>query len=131
MLAYLPLGVAVIDEETRLLFWNEHAGALFREPPAMAAEMPLLMTILSGVASLSARQRDTINTFATTHMAAGNGTSPDTRLRLSLERDYRIVIQICGIDRAGGCSSSTTADWPPAPGCMRRRRTGVTPGSTP
>jgi diguanylate cyclase (GGDEF)-like protein len=97
VLAALPLGVAVIDADARLSFWNEQAAMLFGVPPLMAAETPLLSEILTSVASLTPRQCDEIIEFAATHITAGDRTEPESCLRISLGRDHRIAIQVCGI----------------------------------
>ena len=94
VLRLLPLGVAVIDAELRLLFWNEQAALLFGVPPLLAAGMPPLGEILAGVPDLTARQRDGIATFATTRIAAGDRAEPESCLRISLRRDHRLVIQL-------------------------------------
>ncbi|WP_428532148.1 putative bifunctional diguanylate cyclase/phosphodiesterase [Rhodopila sp.] len=94
VLGLLPLGVAVIDAELRLLFWNEQAALLFGVPPLMAAAMPPLGEILAGVAQLTARQRDGIITFAAARIAAGDRAEPESCLRISLRRDHRLVIQL-------------------------------------
>src|ERR1700709_1303420 len=70
MLAHLPLAVAVVDADSRLVFWNEQAAVLFGAPPLMAADAPALADILAGVANLAQPQRDRITAFATTHIAA-------------------------------------------------------------
>ena len=97
VLSHLPLGVAVVDPDVRLVFWNEQAGCLFGVPPIMAAEMPLLDQVLAGVRNLTPKQRDQITAFAATHIAAGDRTEPDSFLRISLGRDQRVVIQMHGI----------------------------------
>jgi diguanylate cyclase (GGDEF)-like protein len=97
VLGYLPLGVAVINANVRLLFWNEHAARLFGVSPLMAAEIPSLAEILKGVIHLTEPQRDGIIAFAATHIAAGDRTDPDSCLRISLGRDVRIGIQVYGI----------------------------------
>jgi diguanylate cyclase (GGDEF)-like protein len=97
VLAHLPLGVAVIDQDARLLLWNEHTANLFGMAPSMSAEMPALATLLAGVANLTDQQRDSIVAFATTHIAAGDRAASESCLRISLGRDHRIAIQVCGI----------------------------------
>jgi diguanylate cyclase (GGDEF)-like protein len=97
VLAHLPVGVAVVDAEARLLFWNEQAGCLFGVRPLMGAETPLLADILSGIRDLTPQQRDEISRFTADHIAAGDRTEPDSFLRISLNRDRRIIIQIHGI----------------------------------
>jgi diguanylate cyclase (GGDEF)-like protein len=97
VLAYLPLGVAVIDADQRLLFWNEQGAALFGVPPLMAGARPRLAEILAGVSSLTPRQRDAIVAFAEAHVAAGDRAEPGDCLRISLGRDRRIAIQMRGI----------------------------------
>ena len=94
VLGLLPLGVAVIDAERRLLFWNEQAALLFGAPPLLAAGMPPLSEILAGVRDLTARQRDGIATFAAARIAAGDRAEPESCLRISLRRDHRLVIQL-------------------------------------
>ena len=94
VLGLLPLGVAVIDAERRLLFWNEQAALLFGAPPLLAAGMPPLGEILAGVRDLTARQRDGIATFAAARIAAGDRAEPESCLRISLRRDHRLVIQL-------------------------------------
>ncbi|WP_428492291.1 putative bifunctional diguanylate cyclase/phosphodiesterase [Rhodopila sp.] len=94
VLGLLPLGVAVIDAELRLLFWNEQIAGLFGVPPLMAAGMPPLGEILAGVRNLTARQRDGITTFAAARVIAGDRAEPESCLRISLRRDHRLVIQL-------------------------------------
>jgi diguanylate cyclase (GGDEF)-like protein len=97
VLGLLPLGVAVIDSELRLSFWNEQAAGLFSTPPLMAAGMPPLDEILAGVGDLTARQRDSILAFVAAGIAAGEHAEPSSCLRISLRRDHRLAIQLRGI----------------------------------
>jgi diguanylate cyclase (GGDEF)-like protein len=97
VLAHLPLGVAVIDADQRLLFWNEQAAAVFGVPPSLATDLPRLADILPGMVDLTPRQRDGIIAFGATHIAAGDRAEPESCLRLSLGRNRRIAIQIRGI----------------------------------
>ncbi len=97
VLAHLPLGVAVIDADSRLLFWNEQAGCLFGVPPMIAAGLPSLAEILVGIRNLAAGQKDRIIAFCASHIAAGDRAEPESFLRVSLGRDQRLVIQVCGI----------------------------------
>jgi hypothetical protein len=97
VLGHLPLGVAVIDADTRLLFWNEQAAGLFGMPPLMAAQMPFLKEVLAGIANLTPRQRDAIVAFCATHVAAGDRVEPENYLRISPGRRLRLVIQVRGI----------------------------------
>jgi diguanylate cyclase (GGDEF)-like protein len=97
ILAHLPLAVAVIDEDARLVFWNEQAAQLFGAPPLIAEARPALAAILPGALNLTPPQRDRIVAFATSHIAAGDRTEPDGCLRLSLGRAWRIAIQIHGL----------------------------------
>jgi diguanylate cyclase (GGDEF)-like protein len=97
VLAHLPLGVVVIDADTRLVFWNEQAASLFGASPALAEDQPLLAEMLAATAGLNPQQRDRIVGFATTHVAAGDRTEPDSILRIVLDRDHRIALQIRGI----------------------------------
>jgi diguanylate cyclase (GGDEF)-like protein len=97
VLGLLPLGVAVIDADQRLLFWNDQAAMLFGVPPMMAAEAPLLAQILLGIANLIPQQRDGILAFAAAAIAAGDRTEPESCLRISLARGHRIAIQLRGI----------------------------------
>jgi diguanylate cyclase (GGDEF)-like protein len=97
LLAYLPLAVAVINADTILSFWNEHASLLFGAPPMMAAERPTLAQMLARIANLTQPQRDRILAFAQSHIEAGDRTEPDECLRLSLDRAHRIAIEIHGL----------------------------------
>jgi diguanylate cyclase (GGDEF)-like protein len=97
VLGLLPLGVAVIDADQRLLFWNEQAAMLFGVPPLMAAEAPPLLRILMGIANLIPQQRDGILAFAAAAIAAGDRSDPESCLRISLARGHRIAIQLRGI----------------------------------
>jgi diguanylate cyclase (GGDEF)-like protein len=97
VLGLLPLGVAVIDADLQLWFWNEQAADLFGVPPQMAAGMPPLGEILAGIRHLTARQRDGIAAFAAAQIAAGDRAEPESCLRISLRRDHRLAIQIRGI----------------------------------
>ncbi len=96
-LACLPLAVAVINAETVLSFWNEHASLLFGAPPMMAAERPTLAEMLSRVGNLTQPQRDRILSFVLSHIEAGDRTEPNGCLRLSLGRAIRIAIEIHGL----------------------------------
>lgn len=96
-LARLPLGVAVIDADARLVYWNEQAAGLFGVPPLMATGLPALHAILAAIPRLTPQQRDRIVTFCATHIEAGDRTEPESFLRLSLARDHRLAIQIRGI----------------------------------
>ena len=97
VLRLLPLGVVVIDAELRMSFWNEQAAVLFGAPPQLAAGMPPLGEILAGIGDLTARQRDGITAFAAAGVAAGDYGEPESCLRISLRRDYRLVIQVRGL----------------------------------
>ncbi len=97
MLAHLPLALAVLDAESRLVFWNEQAAGLFGVPPLMAADTPPLTAILAGIANLTFQQRDRIIAFTATHIAAGDRVEPESWLRIALGRDRRITIQVRGI----------------------------------
>lgn len=97
VLGRLPLGIAVIDLDMRLLFWNEQAAGLFGIPPLMAAAHPLLADVLAGIPNLTQQQRDRIVDFSATHIEAGDRTEPESYLRLSLGRDQRFAFQIRGI----------------------------------
>lgn len=97
VLAHLPLAIAVIDADSRLLFWNEQAASLFGVPPLLAADAPPLVDLLARVPNLTPRQRDQIAAFATTHIAAGDRAEPEGWLRISPGRDHRITIQVRGI----------------------------------
>jgi diguanylate cyclase (GGDEF)-like protein len=97
LLGYLPLGVAVIDANARLLFWNEQAAQLFGVPPMMAVNNPKLAEMLAGIANLTAQQRDGIIALAAAHIAAGDRIEPDSWLRISLGRNRRIAFQARGI----------------------------------
>jgi diguanylate cyclase (GGDEF)-like protein len=97
VLGYLPLGVAVIDADARLLFWNEQAASLFGVPPVSAGRSPLLTEVLAGIANLTSQQRDAIVAFGAAHIAAGDRVEPESFLRISPGRNSRIVIQMRGI----------------------------------
>jgi diguanylate cyclase (GGDEF)-like protein len=94
VLAQLPLAVAVIDAESRLLYWNEPAASLFGVPPMMAADMPHLAEILAGVANLTKPQRARFVAFVATEIAAPDRAEPDTCLRVSMGRERRINLQV-------------------------------------
>jgi diguanylate cyclase (GGDEF)-like protein len=98
ILARLPLAVAAIDKDARLLFWNEHAARLFRAPPSMAESTPGLAAILTGASALTQSQRDRVVAFARAHTGAGGCAEDNDRLLLSLGREWRIAIQIHGLD---------------------------------
>ncbi|HET6307140.1 MAG TPA: diguanylate cyclase [Rhodopila sp.] len=97
VLAHLRLAIAVIDGESRLLFWNEQAAGLFGVAPAMAEDKPVLAEVLAGVADLTRQQRDRIVAFAATHVAGGDRVEPEGWLRVTLGRDRRIMIEVQGI----------------------------------
>ena len=100
VLRHLPLAVAVIDANIRVLYWNEQAARLFNIPPLMAAETPALAEVLSNVANLMPAQRNRIVAFATARTARADGVEPDSRLRLSMNRERRITIQVRAIGPA-------------------------------
>jgi diguanylate cyclase (GGDEF)-like protein len=97
MLSYLPLALAVIDADLRLVFWNQRAASLFGVPPLLAADQPGLKEILAGIPHLTQPQHDRAVAFAAGHVASGDRVEPDSWLRLSLGRDRRIAIQVHGI----------------------------------
>ncbi len=97
VLAHLPLAVAVIDADTRLLLWNDQAALLFGVPPLTADTRPGLTEILAGTSSLSQPQRERIIAFSKSHIGAGDRTDPDGCLRLSLGREHRLAIQVHGL----------------------------------
>jgi diguanylate cyclase (GGDEF)-like protein len=97
VLTQLPLALAVIDANARLVFWNEQAAALFGAPRLTAADSRSLTALLAGIANLTFQQRDRIVAFANTHIAAGVRVEPESWLRIGLGRDRRITIQMRGI----------------------------------
>ena len=97
VLAHLPLGVAVIDASQRRLFWNNQAGCMFGGQSLTAEKMPLLADVLADSTGFTVSQRDRIIAFAAGHIAAGDRTAPESLLRISLERDRRVVIRVSGI----------------------------------
>lgn len=97
MLAHLPLAIAVLDVESRLVFWNEQAAGLFGVAPPKVADAPSLMAILTGIANLTFHQRDRIIAVTNAQIAAGDRVEPESWLRISLGRDRRITIQVRGI----------------------------------
>lgn len=97
VLGLLPLGVAVIDAELRLSFWNEQAAALFGVPPLIAAGMPPLGDILAGVRHLTSRQREAIAAFVAARIATRDRAEPESCLRITLRRDHRLAIQLRAI----------------------------------
>jgi diguanylate cyclase (GGDEF)-like protein len=97
VLARLPLAVAVINADAVLSFWNEQASLLFGASPLMAAERPTLAEMLARAGVMTQSQRDRFVAFVMVHIAAGDRTSPDGCLRLSLGRAWRIAIEIHGL----------------------------------
>ena len=97
ILARLPLAVIVVDAQADLLFWNEQAGVTFGCPPRMAAERPALAAMLARVGHFTPLQRERITAFAMAHLAAGDRVEPDGCLQLSLDRGWRVVIQVHGL----------------------------------
>jgi diguanylate cyclase (GGDEF)-like protein len=97
ILAHLPFGVAVIDRDASLLFWNEHAGRLLGLPSPKAADRPKLTDILGAIVNLSPPQREGIVNFVSTHIASGDRAEPDSCLRIGLARGRRFAIQVQGI----------------------------------
>ena len=97
VLAHLPLAVAVLDSDARLVFWNQQAAGLFNVPALMAAGSPALADILANVSGLTPDQRDLVVEFCQTHIAAGDRTEPQSRIRLSLARGKRIAMAVHGI----------------------------------
>ena len=130
VLAHLPLAIAVIDADSRLLFWNQQAAGLFGVPPLMAADAPPLVDILAGVADLTPQQRDRIVAFAATHIAVGDRVEPEGWLRISLGRDRRITIQVQGIGSHRWMLVIDDGTMAVAAGGMGRRRAAM-PGSIP
>lgn len=94
---HLPLAIAVMDADSRLVFWNEQAAVLFGAARLAAADTPSLAASLTGIANLTFQQRDRIIAFAATHIAAGDRVEPESWLRIALGRDRRITIQVRGI----------------------------------
>jgi diguanylate cyclase (GGDEF)-like protein len=99
VLTQLPLAVAVIDADLRLLYWNEPAASLFAAAPLMAADMPFLAETLVGVASLTDHQRERIVAFVANQISTPDRAEPDTCLRVSQGRERRIVLQVRGLGR--------------------------------
>ena len=99
VLSHLPLAVAVVDADTRLVFWNEQSACLFGAPSLKAADKPALADVLAGVGNLTPNQRDRIVSFSATHIAAGDRAGPESCLRILLARDQRITVQVRGIGR--------------------------------
>jgi len=97
VLGHLPLAVAVIDADIQLLYWNEQAAALFGKPPLIAAANPPLFDVLSDVANITLLQKNRIVAFAASHIAKGDRTEPESRLRLSLTRERKITVQVHGL----------------------------------
>lgn len=93
-LEHLPLAVAVVDRDIRLHYWNLRATILFGVPPVLAAESPRLADILEKVKRVTPRQRDRIIEFCTNLIADGDQAKPETWLRISLDRQHRISIQL-------------------------------------
>jgi diguanylate cyclase (GGDEF)-like protein len=96
-LTHLPLAIAILDAEARLVFWNEQVIALFGAPGLTATDAPPLTALLAGIANLTFQQRDRIVAFAATQIAAGDRVQPESWLRIALGRDRRITIQVRGI----------------------------------
>ncbi|HQT76664.1 MAG: hypothetical protein B7Z80_21160 [Rhodospirillales bacterium 20-64-7] len=98
-LSYLPLAIAVIDRDLRLLYWNAQAAALWGLPPLLAAERPGLADVVAGLAILSAGQRSRLIDFCADHIRLGDRVEPDSRLRLASGRDRRLAVQVRGMGR--------------------------------
>ncbi|HEX2942110.1 MAG TPA: sensor domain-containing diguanylate cyclase [Rhodopila sp.] len=99
VLAYLPLAIAVIDHKLRLLYWNAQAAALWGLPPLMAAERPGLAEAVAGLTMLTAGQRSRLIDFCADHIPLGDRIEPDSRLRIAVSRDRRLVVQVRGMGR--------------------------------
>jgi diguanylate cyclase (GGDEF)-like protein len=96
-LAQLPLAVAVIAADLRLLYWNEPAANLFGVPSLMAADTPLLAGTLAGIANLTQPQRERIIAFVTDQIATLDRGEPDCCLRMLLGRERRFVLKVRGL----------------------------------
>ena len=96
VLAQLPLGIAVINQEMRLLYWNECAISLFGMP-SLAADTPPFAETLSGMPNLTHHQRDKIVAFVSAQVALGDRAETDTCLRMSLAQKRRVVLQVRGL----------------------------------
>lgn len=97
VLTRLPVAVAVMDASVRLVFWNEQAACLFGVPPLLAAENPTLADMLVMVPGLTHARREQILALGALAIAGGDQSVPDTCLRLSIDRDRRLAIQVHGL----------------------------------
>ena len=94
LLAQLPLAVAVIGPDLRLLYWNEQAVGYFGAMPKPDAAMPSLTASMLGMTGLTPSQRDKFVDFVTTQIANADAHDPDSSFRLTLGRGQRILLQV-------------------------------------
>lgn len=99
VLQCLPMAVAVLDANLRLLYWNQCAARLLRFQPSVEACLPHLAGALSNLAGLTLSQRNRIVAFSAAHVATGSGSEPNSRLRLSLGTHHRLTVQVCSLGR--------------------------------
>lgn len=122
-LSHLPLGVAVLNSDLRLVYWNAHTAAMWGMPPLLAAEHPPLSQAIAALSHLSSGQRERIVAFCAEHVEHGDRVEPDSWLRLSSGRDWRLCVQICGIGR--GLWMMLLSDGQPMFGSDRPARNGA------
>lgn len=98
LLSQLPLGIAILDTDLQLHFWNDVAADLFARPALVAVEAPHLTEVLACVPGLLPKQRDRIAAFVKEQMEASRKAEPESFLRLSLGRERRLGFQLRGLD---------------------------------
>lgn len=99
VLGHLPIAVAVIDRQARLLYWNTQAAVLWDLPPFLTAERPPLAQAVARLTMLSPGQQERLVSFCTDHIAQGDHVEPESWLRISPSRDWRLSIQVRGMGR--------------------------------
>lgn len=97
-LAQLPLAVAVINADLRLLYWNDSASRLFGSKTDCATDLPLLSQILPSIANLTLQQCNVIALFVANQTTLDSPVEAASLLRVSLGRERGIVLQVRRLD---------------------------------
>jgi len=93
----MPLGVAVLDADSRLRYWNPHAAALIGAPPMLAPAAPALRPLLAAGGRFTAQQAEQLSMFCHERIAAGDAGQSESWLRLATDRGRRLLVQLTGL----------------------------------